>query len=127
GSATHALRIDGVTPDCPAEIKVEYNCAPVVIKPALDPWEEQAAFRFLYEVFHICRVEQRLTSVIFGCQPKHEAVYKRFGAVPIDSFMNTQLDTTCTVIRIIFVDDYEKRLQGFSLARRHGKQKEYRF
>src|SRR5215813_12355763 len=80
---------------------------------------------FYRHIFQICRIEQRLTSAIFGCQPKHEGVYERFGAVSIGSFMNTQLDTLCTVMRMPFVDDYEERFRGFFPGRRYGKQRGY--
>ena len=209
-----------VIPECPGEIKVEYNEASVIVKPALNPRELQAAFRFLYEIyvekeglvspyklppkcvasrskwdkwdrrpstrhivalfggevvgcvrllyrkdgrlpieedgfklpsdgggecevsklvlhpdfrngdilaafywyiFYICRTEQRLTSVIFGCQPKLETLYSRIGAEPVGTFMNTQLGTPCTVMRIAFVDEYDEQFKGGLLGRRHGK------
>jgi GNAT superfamily N-acetyltransferase len=81
---------------------------------------------FYRHIFHICRTEQRLKSIIFGCQPKYEAIYQRFGAVPIASFMNTQLNARCTVMRITFVDDYDARFRGFLIGRHHAKQREYR-
>ena len=82
---------------------------------------------FYRQIYHICRTEQCLPSVIFGCHPKHEAVYERFGAVPIGSFINTQLDGPCTVMRIAFVEDYGERFPGFALGRRQERQTRYRF
>jgi hypothetical protein len=67
---------------------------------------------FYWHIFHICRTEQRLTGVIFSSQPKHEPMYARIGAVPIGSFMNTELDTPCTVMRITFVDTYGPQFGG---------------
>ncbi len=219
----NAPHLHEVTPKCPPEIKVDSNGVSVVVKPAQDFREQQAAFHFLYEiyvereklvsvyklppecvasrsksdkwdrrpstrhivamleggevighvrllyrkdgplpleengfsmspesgdecevskmvvhpdyrqsgilaalyrhVFGICRTEQRLQSVIFSSQPQHEILYERIGAVRIGSFMNTELNMPCSVMRITFVDDIEEQFAGGLPGRRHGNQK----
>jgi predicted GNAT family N-acyltransferase len=220
--AIFASRLHGVTLECRARIEVECNGASVIVKPTQDLGEQQAAFRFLYEmyveteklvspyklprkcvasrskwdkwdrrpstrhivaklddgkvvghvrllyrkdgplpleengfsispdtgdecevsklvihpeyrrsgilsafyrhIFHICRTEQGLESVVFSSQRKHEALYERIGAVSIGDFMNTELDMACTVMRITFVDTYAEKFGGGLRGRRDGNQ-----
>jgi len=76
-----------------------------------------------WHIFYICRTAQGLESVVFSSQPQHETLYERIGAVRVGSFMNTELNMPCLVMRITFVNTYEEQFGGGLLGRRHGNQK----
>ena len=107
-----------MSPDAEDECEV----SKLVVHP---DYRQSGILAALYRhVFGICRIKQCLESVIFSSQPQHEALYARIGAVRIGSFMNTELNMPCSVMRITFVNTAEEQFAGGLLGRRHGNQKE---
>ena len=103
----------------PEDASGECEVSKFVLHPSFRGSDVLAAF--YRHIFYICRNEQHLSSVIFSCQPKHEPLYARVGAVPIGSFMNTELARPCLVMRITAVDHCNEQLGGGIIGRRHGK------